>query len=162
MRPVTEHAGRAADRERRPAPFHNAVEINTPDSDFIEWVSVEASDDAHQWRIVEDRAPIFRFRRQNREGTQTVHYSPNNARYLRVRVLDGDRKFPVSSAGVVYNTVETPERSFLEAEIVDDPDKRAGENAWRVDLGTPALGLQEVRFAVNPAEFILRRLKFPT
>jgi hypothetical protein len=136
------------------APFHNAVEINTPDSDFIEWVSVEASDDAHQWRIVEDRAPIFRFRRQSREGTQTVHYSPNNARYLRVRVLDGDRKFAVASAQVVYNTVETPERSFLEADIVDDPDKRAGENAWRVDLGTPALSLQEVRFAVNPAEFI--------
>jgi hypothetical protein len=136
------------------APFHNAVEINTPELDFIEWVSVEASDDAHQWRIVEDRAPIFRFRRQSREGTQTVHYSANNAPYLRVRVLDGDRKFPVASAQVVYNTVETPERSFLEAEIVDDPDKRAGENAWRVDLGTPALGLQEVRFAVNPAEFI--------
>jgi Protein of unknown function (DUF3999) len=136
------------------APFHNAVEINTPESDFIEWVSVEASDDAQAWRIVEDRAPIFRFRRQSREGTQTVHYSTNNARYLRVRVLDGDRKFPIVTAQVVYNTVETPERSFLEAEIVDDPDKRAGENAWRVDLGTPALGLQEVRFAVNPAEFI--------
>ena len=136
------------------APFHNAVEIHTPESDFIEWVSVEASDDAHVWRIVEDRAPIFRFRRQSREGTQTVHYSTNNARYLRVRVLDGDRKFPIETAQVVYNTVETPERSFLEAEIVDDPDKRAGENAWRVDLGTPALGLQEVRFAVNPAEFI--------
>lgn len=136
------------------APFHNAVEINTPESDFIEWVSVEASDDAHQWRIVEDRAPIFRFQRQNREGTQSVHYSTNNARYVRVRVLDGDRKFPVASAQVVYDTVETPERSFLEAEIVDDPDKRAGENAWRVDLGTPALGVQEVRFAVNPAEFI--------
>jgi hypothetical protein len=136
------------------APFHNAVEINSPESDFIEWVSVEASDDAHTWRIVEDRAPIFRFRRQSREGTQTVHYSTNNARYLRVRVLDGDRKFLIATAQVVYNTVETPERSFLEAEIVDDPDKRAGENAWRVDLGTPALGLQEVRFAVNPAEFI--------
>ena len=136
------------------APFHNAVEINTPESDFIEWVSVEASDDAQAWRIVEDRAPIFRFRRQSREGTQTVHYSTNNARYLRVRVLDGDRQFPIATAQVVYNTVETPERSFLEAEIVDDLDKRAGENAWRVDLGTPALGLQEVRFAVNPAEFV--------
>jgi hypothetical protein len=136
------------------APFHNAVEINTGESDFIEWVSVEASDDAHEWRIVESRSPIFRFRQQNREGTQTVRYSPDNARYLRVRVLDGDRKFPIVSAQVIYNTVEAPERSFLEAQIVDDPGKRAGENAWRVDLGTPALGVQEVRFAVNPAEFI--------
>jgi Protein of unknown function (DUF3999) len=136
------------------APFHNAVDIHTPESDFIEWVSIEASDDAHQWRIVEDRAPIFRFQREGREGTQTVHYSPNNARYLRVRVLDGDRKFPITSAQVVYNAIETPERAFLEAEISDDPGKRSDENAWRVDLGTPALGVQEVRFAVNPAEFI--------
>ena len=83
-----------------------------------------------------------------------MRYSPNNARYLRVRVLDGERKFPVVSAQVIYNAVETPERSFLEAQIVDDPRKARGENAWRVDLGTPALGVQEVRFAVNPAEFI--------
>ena len=136
------------------APFHNAVEINTSESDFIQWVSVEASDDAHEWRIVETRAPIFRFRQQSREGTQTVRYSPNNARYLRVRVLDGDRKFPIESAQVIYNAVEAPERSFLEAQIVDDPGKRAGENAWRADLGTAALGVQEVRFAVNPAQFI--------
>ncbi len=136
------------------APFHNAVEINTAQSDFIEWVSVEASDDAHEWRIVEDRAPIFRFRQQSREGTQTVHYSPNNARYLRIRVLDGEKKFPIYSAQVVYDTVEAPERAFLDESIIDDPTKGAGENAWRVDLGTQALGIQEVRFAVNPAEFI--------
>jgi hypothetical protein len=134
--------------------FHNAVEIGTGESDFIEWVSVEASDDAREWRVVEERAPIFRFRQQNREGTQTVRYSPTNARYLRIRVLDGAKKFPIVSAQAIYNAVEAPERSFLEAQVVDDPQKGTGENAWRVDLGTPALGVQEVRFAVNPAEFI--------
>jgi Protein of unknown function (DUF3999) len=137
------------------APFHNAVEIHTGESDFIEWVSIEASDDAHQWRTVEERAPIFRFQQQNREGTQTVRYSPNNARYLRIRVLDGEKKFPIDSAQVFSNTVEAPERSFLDESIVDEPTgQHAGENSWRVDMGTPALGLQEVRFAVNPAEFI--------
>jgi hypothetical protein len=134
--------------------FHNAVEIDTGESDFIEWVSVEASDDAREWRIVEERAPIFRFRQQNREGTQTVRYSPTNAHYLRLRVLDGAKKFSIVSAQVIDTAVEAPERSFLEEQIVDDPQKASGENAWRVDLGTPALGVQEVRFAVNPAEFI--------
>jgi len=134
--------------------FHNAVEINTGETDFIEWVSVEASDDAREWRIVEERAPIFRFRQQGREGTQTVRYSPTNARYLRLRVLDGAKKFSIVSAQAIYNAVEAPERSFLEEQIVDDPQKNAGENAWSVDLGTPALGVQEVRFAVNPAEFV--------
>jgi Protein of unknown function (DUF3999) len=136
------------------APFHNAVEIHTGESDFIEWVSIEASDDAHEWRTVEERAPIFRFQQQHREGTQMVRYSPNNARYLRIRVLDGDKKFPIDSAQVFSSTVEAPERSFLDESIVDEPGGHAGENSWRADLGTPALGLQEVRFAVNPAEFI--------
>jgi len=136
------------------APFHNAVEIHTSESDFIEWVSVEASDDGHQWRTVAERAPIFRFRQQSREGTQTVRYSPNDARYLRIRVLDGGKKFPIDSAQVFSKTIEAPERTFLEESIVDEPAARAGENFWRIDLGTPALGLQEVRFAVNPAEFI--------
>jgi hypothetical protein len=119
------------------APFHNAVEINTAESDFIEWVSVEASDDAHVWRIVQDRAPIFRFRKESREGTQTVSYSPNNARYLRVRVLDGEKQFPVYSARVYYKTTEPPERSAINAGIAPDPAARAGETSWQIDLGTP-------------------------
>ena len=77
------------------APFHNALRIETSSPDFIEWVQVEASDDGHVWRMVQERAPIFRFRKDNHQGTQVVHYSENNAQYLRVRILDGDAKFPV-------------------------------------------------------------------
>jgi hypothetical protein len=51
------------------APFHNAIQIQTNEPEFIEWVRVEASDDGHAWRIVQDRAPIFRFRNEGREGT---------------------------------------------------------------------------------------------
>jgi Protein of unknown function (DUF3999) len=134
-------------------PFHDAVEVHTAEPDFIEWVSVEASDDSQQWRSVAEREPIFRFRQQNREGTQIVRYSPNNARYLRVRVLDGDKKFPIDSAQVFSDTVEQPERIFLDENIVDDPAAGTGQNSWRADLGAAALGVQEVRFAVNPAEF---------
>ncbi len=136
-----------------PAPFHNAVEIETAETDFIEWVSVEASDDAKVWRIVQDGAPIFRSRKESREGTQSVSYSQNNARYLRVRILDGGKKFPVSRANVSYKTVEPPERSSMEAVITAERAAHAADNAWRVDFGTPALNVREVRFAVNPAEF---------
>jgi Protein of unknown function (DUF3999) len=136
-----------------PAPFHNAVEINTLETDFIEWVSVEASDDAQVWRIVQDRAPIFRFRKDAREGTQTVSYSPNNARYLRVRILDGARQFPVLGASVISKTVEPPERASMDAVVTSQAAAQPGENTWQVDLGTPALNVREVRFAVNPAEF---------
>jgi hypothetical protein len=134
--------------------FHNAVEIRTAESDFIEWLSVEASEDGNAWYSVAERAPIFRFQRQGREGIQIVRYSPTSARFLRLRVLDGERRFPISAAQVIYTKVDAPERTFLEEEIVDDPGKGPGENAWRADLGTAALGVQEIRFAVNPAEFV--------
>ncbi|HYS22600.1 MAG TPA: hypothetical protein VER56_01610, partial [Candidatus Eisenbacteria bacterium] len=38
--------------------FHNSLRVQTSESDFINWVEVAASDDAHQWRIVNARAPI--------------------------------------------------------------------------------------------------------
>ena len=78
------------------APFHNALRVETSSQDYIEWVQVEASDDGHVWRMVQERAPIFRFLKNDHQGTQVVHYSENNAQYLRVRILDGDAKFPVS------------------------------------------------------------------
>jgi len=135
------------------APFHNCIEINAAESDFIEWVSVEASDDAHVWRIVQERAPIFRFRKESREGTQTVSYSPNNARYLRVRVLDGEKQFSIYGASLTYKTVEPAERERVDATITTDPAALAGETAWRLDLGTPARNVREVRFEVGPADF---------
>jgi hypothetical protein len=135
------------------APFHNAVEIDTTESDFIEWVSVEASDDAHVWRIVQDRAPIFRFRKESREGTQTVSYSPNNAPYLRIRILEGGKQFPVYGAHVYYKTTEPPERLAINAVVAADAAAQTRESSWKIDLGTPALNIREVRFTVDPAEF---------
>ena len=87
------------------APFHNSLEIETGEQNFIEWVSVEASDDARKWRIVQERAPIFRFAKDGRDGTRVVHYSENNARYLRVRIFDGDKQFRVLGAVVFHETV---------------------------------------------------------
>src|SRR5215469_1600945 len=51
------------------AAFHDAVEIGVSEDEFMEWVEVDASDDAQVWRIVQDRAPIFRFAREGHQGT---------------------------------------------------------------------------------------------
>ncbi len=48
--------------------FHNNLRVITPESDFINWVEVAASDDARLWRIVKERAPISRFRKEDLEG----------------------------------------------------------------------------------------------
>jgi hypothetical protein len=82
------------------ASFHSSLRLQTPESDFINWVEVSASDDAHLWRIVKPRAPISRFRRENLEGSQTIRYSENNARYLRLRIQEPSGQFPVTAVDV--------------------------------------------------------------
>jgi hypothetical protein len=137
------------------APFHNTVRIETGETDFIEWVQVEASDDGHVWRMVEERAPIFRFRKNAHEGTQVVHYSENNAQYLRVRILEGDKKFAVSGAQILLETTEPAERVPLELAMVADAKQPTGRSVWSAELGAAMPLLTEVRLDVDaPPEFI--------
>ena len=44
--------------------LHNTLRLMVPESesDFFEWVAVDASDDRNTWRVVRERAPIFRLR----------------------------------------------------------------------------------------------------
>ncbi len=131
-------------------PFHNSIRIMVNESDFIEWVRVEASDDGHVWRIVQERAPIFRLQKEAREGTQEVHYSENNARYLRVSILDGEKRFPITGASVTYEATVPPERSPLAAVVSLDANPPARQTVWTADLGAPGVPVSEVRFDVPP------------
>lgn len=133
------------------AQFHNAVLVNTPETDFIEWAEVAVSDDARQWRIVCDRAPLFRFNKQSLQGTQTLHYSETYARYIRLRILEGAHRFPLASVSVLYE-VTTPEERFPVAALAPAPSANPQESVWRADLPS-ALPVNEVRFETDEAEF---------
>lgn len=147
---------------KKQVPFHDAVRIDTPETDFIEWVEIAASDDAHTWRIVQPRAPIFRFQKEARSGTQIVSYSENNAPYLRVRILDGKSQFPVTGATILYQTSEPPERVPAALQLMPDPNPPPQSTSWIVDAGSDAIPLAEVRFDVpEPAEFV-RTVEFST
>jgi hypothetical protein len=136
------------------APFHNSLEIETPEQNFIEWASVEASDDARVWRIVQERAPIFRFTKEGRDGTRVIHYSENNARYLRVRILDGKNQFPVAGVVVLHETSGPQERVPLEAQATPDAKSPARQTIWTADLGGRGAPVTEVHFEVAPMEFV--------
>ena len=133
--------------------FHNAVEIETTEPNYIDWVQVAASDDAHQWRIVQHRAPIFHFQKDNQQGTRVVHYSENNARYLRLQIYETERQFPVTGAQVLDEVVEPPERVAIAATMTQDSLGPPGTTTWTFDLGTPNLAPEEVRFTAGPTEF---------
>lgn len=134
--------------------FHSLIQIDTSEREFMEWVEVAASDDAHVWRIVQERAPIFRFPRQGHSGTTTVSYSPNNARYLRVRILDADKQFPVTSAQIMLSPVAKPQQEPLHTTFAAAPAPSPNETAWSADLGSANLPLSEARFQVGPGEFV--------
>jgi hypothetical protein len=144
------------------AAFHDAVRVDTSETDFIEWVEIDASDDARIWRIVQPRAPIFRFQKQDRAGTQIVSCSENNAPYLRIRVLDGKSQFPVTGASILYQTSEPPERAPVDIPLTPDPNAPTDSTSWIADVGPHAVPVAEVRFDVpEPAEFI-RSVEFST
>ena len=135
--------------------FHNALRVETGQSDFIEWVQVDASDDGHVWRMVQERAPIFRFLKENHQGVQVVHYSENNAQYLRVRILEGAAKFPVSAVNVLHEVVVPAERVPMGITLSLDANQPAGHTVWSADVGPAADLLMQVRLNVaSPPEFI--------
>lgn len=137
------------------APFHNAIEIQTSETDYIEWVRVEASDDARIWRLVQERAPIFRFVKEGHKGTQVVHYSENNAKFLRLQILDGEKQFPVAGAAVLHQITEPPERARVPEEISPAASPPAGRSVWIADFGAANVPISDVKFEVAaPAEFI--------
>jgi hypothetical protein len=147
---------------KKQVPFHDAVRIDTSEPDFIEWAEIAASDDAHTWRIVQPRAPIFRFQKEGRSGTQTLTYSENNAPYLRIRILDGKSQFPVTGATILYQTSEPPERVLADLQLMPDSNPPPQTTSWIVDAGSDAIPLAEVRFDVpEPAEFV-RTVEFST
>ena len=138
--------------------FHNAVKLDTPESDFILWAEVEASDDARTWRIVKERAPISRFRKEGLEGNQTVHYSENNARYLRVQVREDDKQFPVSGASVFPSSLSRkdliPERWIvLQEPLGPDAATSAGLTTWTLAPGISHAPISSLLFTTDQPEF---------
>ncbi len=132
--------------------FHNAILVNTSETDFIAWAEVAVSDDARQWRNVCDRAPLFRFDKQDLQGTQTLHYSDTNARYIRLRILEGSHRFPLTSVNVLYEVTTPVERVPVAASLAAAQSANRQESLWRTDL--PAeLPVNEIRFEADEAEF---------
>jgi hypothetical protein len=135
--------------------FHNTVRIDTPESDFINWVEVAASDDAHLWRIVKARAPISRFRKENLEGSQTIHYSENASRFLRLRIFEPAHQFPVIGAAILTYDTREPTRAPVPVPAAFQLDSSAPTDLtrWSADLSTDQLPVTELVFSTTQPEF---------
>lgn len=137
--------------------FHNSLRVQTRESDFINWVQVAASDDAHVWRIVNARAPISRFRKDNLEGSQTIRYSENNARYLRVRIQEAGHLFQVPDIEVFSSpatkTEGPAEGALLFASAAPEQGGEASQTRWTLDLGNGNISVAKLKFETSQPEF---------
>ena len=137
--------------------FHDRLRVETREPDFINWVQVAASDDAHVWRIVNPRAPISRFSRDNLEGNQTVRYSENNARYLRVRIEQAGDSFQVSGIEVFSPPARKPESpaegAALTSSLAPDSGVGGSETQWTVDLGSGNVPVAKFKFETSQPDF---------
>jgi hypothetical protein len=138
--------------------FHNNLRVRTPETDFINWVEVAASDEAHVWRIVNARAPISRFSKENLEGNQTVRYSENNARYLRVRIQETQHPFQVTDIEVFSSPsankdVAVENGIALANSLAPDANGSGPLTQWTVDLGSSNIPISNFQFETGQPEF---------
>jgi hypothetical protein len=131
---------------------HNALEIQTGVNEFFTWVDVATSDDAEDWRILNEKAPIYRYE-DTHEGNTVVSYPDTRARWLRVRVLQPERRFAVYGCRVAYELVEKPELVALPGRLQPDPAHEPEESLWQVDLGVENVPASSVRFEAAQPEF---------
>jgi len=132
---------------------HNQLTINTDEKDFFARVELAVSDDAKNWRLLRQQAPIYRFQKDGLPGNQTISYSESRARYLRLRIDAGEKPFPVSGASVSREVVEEAELAKIDARFSARTEAPRGRSWWQADLGSAAVPASQVRFSVGQSQF---------
>jgi hypothetical protein len=139
--------------------IHNAIEVTlapTDDEIFV-WAEVAASDDRKSWRIVRQRAPLFRFedeRLPSRDlsGPVTISYPRTRDRWLRLRLLDGSREIQVGRLRVAERTENDVPRQAVRHGLALRSGTPAGESCWETDGVLPLIPITGVRFETSREE----------
>ncbi len=135
--------------------LHNTLKLSLPESesDFFAWVSVEASDDRTTWRIVRERAPIFRFRSDGLEGQQQISFGDTSSRWLRVKVLDGQQRFFIDGVQVSHEVETTPPLQPLLVPVSFQSESPGRKSVWEADLRTDNVPVTRITFTAAQLAF---------
>jgi hypothetical protein len=136
-------------------PWFNTYRISTSGGDFMDWVETAVSDDAHEWRVIDARSPISRFRKHHLEGNQTVQFDGySNQRFLRVRIFSPEHQISVENVEVLsQDSKSKPERSSIPGVLTPNTSADPTESRWFADLGTSNLPVSEIDFETAQPEF---------
>lgn len=131
---------------------HNAVTLRIagPD-DLLTWAEIAVSDDRKEWRIVRERAPIYRLTRERIGERTEVSYPDSGSRYLRIRILDDTGNARLIGAEVAYEVVTEAERVPADVPLASDTSV-SKQTAWASSADVP-VPLSEVRFVTAEPVF---------
>lgn len=132
---------------------HNLLELQFDEAEFFSWVEIAASDDRTTWRIIRDRAPLYRFREDGMERVPNVSYPQTYARWLRIRILDKDRTIIPRQGRVAYEVVEQAERTPASVTFTKAEPPPLRQSQWQADLGDAQIPLSAFRFEAVQPEF---------
>lgn len=133
-------------------PEHNSITLGIDLPDYFLWVEIAVGNDGRTWRILNERSPIYRFTSNGLSGNQTVRYSTSRSRFLRIRLLDGEKKLPLESARMAQEVRREAEYAPLPATFRPDAAAPRQQTWWTADLGA-VQPVTEVRFEHDAPEF---------
>ena len=130
---------------------HNAVEIKTGRKDFFTWTEISASDDRVNWRIVQDKAPLYRFDSARPNDGEILNYPLTHSRWLRLRFLHGEQALQATSARITQEIRTEAERIPLAASFQPAIQPSDTETTLQTDLGRMLPPVSAFPFRVEPA-----------
>ncbi len=111
---------------------YSLLDLETSLGSFATHVDVDASDEGKTWRTIREGAAIYDYASDGLATNTRVPFPPSTARYVRVRVLDPARAFPI--AGIRFAT-QSPAPAPERYRVRLSPPRRDASGTTTYELG---------------------------
>jgi len=133
--------------------YHNVIAFGTTGPEYVVTADVAASNDDANWQDVATSVKLSHFGYPPQESEQSIHYSVSNARFVRLRILEGGHPFPILHPQLEYLEASPDETTPLAVEFIPDSNAPAGRSRWSLDLGSEGAPAIAVGFQTSEPEF---------
>jgi hypothetical protein len=133
---------------------HNHVTLTLDGGpDVATWLEIASSGDGRAWTVVRDRAPIYSLHQAGIGEWLQATYPESSARYLRVRILDGARRFDVTGASVAREVATAPDLAPAPVTFGMSASPSSDRSVYASSPPTPGLNIGELRFTTSDPLF---------
>ena len=138
--------------------LHNEIEISATGKNFRRQAVIEVSQDAQTWLVVQEGREIFDFTvpGQNFTARNTrIAYPQSGARYLRVRVINGEEEpLEVTGATVSLREYEPPVELAYSPSVISRTEEADTQSSVLIlDLGSQGIPTRRLSWRTSAVNF---------